>query len=207
VTDVTRAYFAKMAPLSGADRADMAAVARATPDAAAAARLSARSAFHNALLRTTCVATLLEAGHAENALPQTARATVNCRIIPGQDAAAVQATLVRVLADPGIAVAPIKPAKPSPPSPLAQEPLSAIEAAARATWGASPVVPIAPFMETGATDGLYLRMAGIPVYGTTGIAYDPNDYRAHGKDERILVTSYTEGLVFAYQLAKTIGTP
>ena len=206
LTDVTRAYFEKMAPLSGADLADMTAVARATPDAAAAARLSAKSAFHNALLRTTCVATLLQAGHAENALPQTARATVNCRIIPGQDAGAVQATLVRVLADPAIAVAPIRPAEPSPPSPLAQEPLSAIEAAAGATWGAAPVVPIAPFMDTGATDGRYLRMAGIPVYGTTGIAYDPDDYRAHGKDERILVKSFDEGVVFAYHLARTIGT-
>ncbi len=135
LTDVTRAYFEKMAPLSGADRADMTAVARATPDAAAAGRLSAKSAFHNALLRTTCVATLLQAGHAENALPQTAQATVNCRIIPGEDAGAVQATLVRVLADPAIAVAPIKPAEPSPPSPLAQEPLSAIEAAARRDVG------------------------------------------------------------------------
>ena len=207
LTDVTRAYFDKMAPLSGASGADMKAVARATPDAAAAARLSAKSAFHNALLRTTCVATMLQAGHAENALPQTAKATVNCRLIPGEAAEAVQATLVRVLADPQIAVAPIKPATPSPPSSLAAEPLSAIEAAARATWGASPDVPIAPFMDTGATDGLYLRKAGIPVYGVTGIAYDPDDYRAHGKDERILVKSFNEGLVFAYEMAKTIGTP
>ncbi len=207
LTDVTRAYFEKMAPLSGASGTDMTAVARATPDAAAAAaaRLSAKSAFHNALLRTTCVATMLQGGHAENALPQTAKATVNCRIIPGETAEAVQATLAQVVADPKIALAPIRPAQPSPPSALAAEPLSAIEAAARATWGATPVVPIAPFMDTGATDGLILRKAGIPVYGTTGIAYDPDDYRAHGKDERILVTSFNEGLVFAYQMAKTIG--
>ena len=112
-----------------------------------------------------------------------------------------------MLADPGIAVAPIKPPKASPPSALAAEPLSAIESAARAAWGSSPAVPIAPFMDTGATDGLYLRIAGIPVYGTTGIAYDPDDYRAHGKDERIFVKSFNEGLVFAYQMAKAIGTP
>jgi acetylornithine deacetylase/succinyl-diaminopimelate desuccinylase-like protein len=207
LTDVTRAYFEAMAPLSGPSGPDMKAVARATPDLAAAARLSAKSVFYNALLRTTCVATMLQGGHAENALPQTAQATVNCRIIPGEAADAVQATLATVLADPKIALAPIKPATPSPPSPLAAEPLSAIEAAARAAWGAAPAVPIAPSMETGATDGLFLRRAGIPVYGTTGIAYDPDDYRAHGKDERILVKSFSEGLVFAYQLVKTIGTP
>lgn len=114
LTDVTRAYFEKMAPLSGADRADMAAVSGATPDTAAAARLSAKSAFHNALLRTTCVATLLQAGHAENALPQTARATVNCRIIPGEDPVAAQATLVKVLADPRLAASPTIPTTTAP---------------------------------------------------------------------------------------------
>ena len=114
LTDVTRAYFEKMAPLSGASGADMTAVARPTPDPAAAARLSAASAFHNALLRTTCVATMLRGGHAENALPQTAQATVNCRIIPGETAEAVQATLVKVLADPKITLATTSAAKRQP---------------------------------------------------------------------------------------------
>jgi acetylornithine deacetylase/succinyl-diaminopimelate desuccinylase-like protein len=205
LTDVTRIYFERMAPLSGASAADMKAVARKHPDMAAAARLAAKSPFHNALLRTTCVATMLQGGHAENALPQKAQATVNCRLLPIDDAASVQQTLVKVLADAQIAVAPAGTPTPSPPSPLAPEPLAAIEAAARAVWGSTPAVPIIPYMETGATDGLYLRNAGMPVYGVTGISYDPDDVRAHGKDERILVKSYNEGLEFAYQMAKALG--
>ena len=196
-----------MAAFSGANAADMRAVARPAPDLAAAARLAAKSPFHNALLRTTCVATMLQAGHAENALPQTAQATVNCRLLPIDDAAAVQKELVRVLADPQITVAPIGTPTPSPPSPLAPEPLSAIEAAAKAVWGSAPAVPIIPYMETGATDGLYLRNAGIPVYGVSGISHDPDDVRAHGKDERIPVKSFNEGLEFAYQLARALGSP
>ena len=207
LTDITRTYFDRMAAFSGANAADMRAVARSAPDLAAAARLAAKSPFHNALLRTTCVATMLQAGHAENALPQTAQATVNCRLLPIDDAAAVQKELVRVLADPQITVAPIGTPTPSPPSPLAPEPLSAIEAAAKAVWGSAPAVPIIPYMETGATDGLYLRNAGIPVYGVSGISHDPDDVRAHGKDERIPVKSFNEGLEFAYQIARALGSP
>lgn len=211
VTDVARAYFQKMAPLSKADGADMLAMTKQPPDAAAAVRLSAKSPFYNAILRTTCVATMLQGGHAENALPQTAQATVNCRILPGHDAAVVQQTLAKVIADKEIVIAPVAPVTPSPPSPLTPEVFAAIEAAARLTWPAAAKgtanVAIVPFMETGATDGLYLRNAGMPVYGTNGIAYDPDDYRAHGKDERILVKSYDEGLEFAYQLIKASASP
>jgi acetylornithine deacetylase/succinyl-diaminopimelate desuccinylase-like protein len=206
LTDVTRTYFTRMAPQSGNSMADMKAVARQPTDMAAASRLAAKSPFHNALLRTTCVATMLQGGHAENALPQTAQATVNCRMLPIDNAAAVQQTLVKVLADSQIVVAPVGVPTPSSPSPLAPEPLSAIEAAARAVWGSAPAVPIIPYMETGATDGLHLRNAGMPVYGVTGISYDPDDVRAHGKDERILVKSYNEGLEFAYQMAKALGS-
>lgn len=205
-TEITRAYFEGMAPLSAADGADMRAVAKQPPDGAAAARLSAKSAFYNAMLRTTCVATMLQAGHAENALPQTAQATVNCRVLPAHDPAAVQKTLEQVVADKEVAIAPVAPPTPSAPSPLTPEVFAAIETAARLTWPdaakGSKSVPIVPYMETGATDGLFLRNAKIPVYGTNGIAYDPDDFRAHGKDERILVKSYYEGLEFAYQLIK-----
>jgi acetylornithine deacetylase/succinyl-diaminopimelate desuccinylase-like protein len=180
----------------------MKAMASPTPDAAAARRLSDASPFFNAMLRTTCVPTLLEGGHAQNALPQMARATVNCRMLPDEDVNAVQAAIVRAVADPQVEVAPRGQPVPSPPSPLAPEVLEAITAAASATWGR---VPIVPQMETGATDGLFLRNAGIPVYGVTGIAYDPDDVRAHGKDERILVRSYNEGIVFVEALARAIG--
>ncbi len=216
LNDTTRAYFGRMAdsPSARASAADMRAVSKEAPSPAAAARLSARSPFYNALLRTTCVATELQAGHAENALPQTAQATVNCRLLPDESPATVQRTLERVLADPQIAVAPIGTPTPSRPSPLAPDVFKAIAIAARATWpgafaGASKSagVPIVPFMETGATDGLFLRNAGIPVYGVTGIAYDPDDVRAHGKDERILVRSFNEGLEFAYQIARALAGP
>ena len=208
LNDITRAYFERMAPLSGGvNAADMRAVAATPSNATAAARLARKSAFYNALLRTTCVATMLQAGHAENALPQSAQATVNCRVLPTDDASSVQQTLARVLADPEIVVAPIGTPTPSPPSPLATEPLAAIDTAARAVWGSTPPVPIIPFMETGATDGLLLRNAGIPVYGVTGIVDDPNDVRAHGKDERVSIKSFNDALEFAYQLIRALGSP
>jgi acetylornithine deacetylase/succinyl-diaminopimelate desuccinylase-like protein len=207
LNDITRAYFARMAAVSGDKSADMRAVARVPTDLAAAERLASQSPFHNALLRTTCVATMLQAGHAENALPQTAQATINCRLLPDEDVTSVERRLAGIVADPQITVATLVAPTPSPPSPLAPEPLAAIEAAARAVYGHSPAVPIIPFMETGATDGLYLRNAGIPVYGVSGIAHDPDDVRAHGKDERILVRAFNEGLEFAYQLAKALASP
>jgi acetylornithine deacetylase/succinyl-diaminopimelate desuccinylase-like protein len=207
LNEITRAYFERMAAVSGDDAADMRAVARVPTDLAAAARLAAKSPFYNALVRTTCVATMLQAGHAENALPQTAQATVNCRLLPDEDVTRVQQTLAGIVADPQIIVATLVAPTRSPPSPLAPEPLSAIEAAARAVYGQTPAVPIIPYMETGATDGLLLRNAGIPVYGVTGVAHDPDDVRAHGKDERILVRSFNEGLEFAYQLARALASP
>jgi acetylornithine deacetylase/succinyl-diaminopimelate desuccinylase-like protein len=204
LNEVTRSYFDRMAPLSGADAADMRAVAGKVTNAAAATRLSGKSPFYNALLRTTCVPTLLQGGHAENALPQAAVATVNCRMLPDEDPAVVKRTIERVVADPQIAVAAIAPATPSPSSPLVPEVFQAIAGAVRATYGRD--IPLVPYMETGATDGLLLRNAKVPVYGTNGIAFDPDDVRAHGKDERILVRSFNEGLEFAYQLGRLSGT-
>lgn len=214
LNDTTRAYFERMAPGAGPHAADMRALSRASAAApvvrAAAARLSAASPFYNAILHTTCVPTMLQGGHAENALPQTAQATVNCRVLPTEDPAAVQQTLERVLADSQIVVAPVAKATPSPPSPLAPDVFKPIEDAVRVVWSgtaATGAVPLVPFMETGATDGLLLRNAGMPVYGASGIPYDPDDMRAHGKDERILVKSFSDGLEFTYQLAKTFGGP
>jgi acetylornithine deacetylase/succinyl-diaminopimelate desuccinylase-like protein len=202
-SDVTRAYFAAMSKLARAsEAAAMRALGNQPLDQEAAARLSASSPFYNALLRTTCVPTLLQGGHAENALPQTAQATVNCRMLPDDSQEAVQQALVRALADPHIEVTPIRQAVPSPPSPLTPDVFRAIADAARPVYGDAPLVP---FMETGATDGLLLRNAGTPVYGVNGIAYDVNDVRAHGKDERIFVRSYYDGIEFAYQLLKRLA--
>jgi acetylornithine deacetylase/succinyl-diaminopimelate desuccinylase-like protein len=204
LSDVTRAYFDRMASIApGPEADDMKAVLRTPPDAEALARLSL-SPYHNALMRTTCVATRLEGGHADNALPQTARATVNCRILPGTPAGEVQATLVKAVADDGITITSLAPAKPSPPSPLQPDLMGPVEEVTRELW---PGVPVVPVMGTGATDSKYLRAAGIPAYGTSGIFGDIDDVRAHGRDERILVRSLYEGQDYLYRLVKRLSSP
>ena len=200
--EVTRSYFEGMAKLGGASAADMKAVGAANMNAAAAKRLAAASPLYNALLRTTCVPTLLQGGHAENALPQTARATVNCRMLPDDDPDTVRQALIRTVGDPQIDVAQIAAPSRGPASPLTPDVFKAIDAATHDTWGGIPVIP---FMETGATDGLYLRNAGMPVYGVAPIAYEVDDVRAHGKDERILVRSFYEGIGFMIRLGTALG--
>ena len=201
LNEVTRAFFERTAAIEGPEvGAAMHGVLRTPPDPAAVARLATVPGY-NARLRTTCVATMLEAGHAENALPQRARATVNCRILPGEPPEDVLATLRRVVADSQIAVTPIAPAKPSPPSPLTPDILRSIEETTREMW---PGVPVIPTMSTGATDGLYLRQAGIPVYGVSGMFGDAEDVRAHGQDERINASWFYDGLEFCYRLVKRL---
>src|SRR5262249_11596935 len=159
---------------------------------------------YNATMRTTCVATMLEAGHAENALPQTARATVNCRILPTETAEQTRETLVKVAGDSGVAITPIRQPKPSPPAPPTTEVMKPIETITQQMW---PGVPVVPVMSTGATDSLYLRKAGVPVYGTSGIFSDIDDGRAHGKDERIGVKEFYEGQEYLYRLVKAFASP
>jgi len=201
LNDITRAYLdraaATMPPVTAGD---MRLAARG--DSAAQARLSALSPFFNAQLRTTCVATRLEAGHANNALPQTARAVVNCRMLPGHDPDSVWATLRRVVADSSVVVTPLDTARPSPPSPLVPEVLDPVTRISAQLW---PGVPVIPNMETGASDGLYLRNAGMPVYGMSGVFLDADDIRAHGKDERIGVQEYYAGAEFTYRLVMALG--
>jgi acetylornithine deacetylase/succinyl-diaminopimelate desuccinylase-like protein len=204
LNEVTRNYFTHSAALeTGQVSADMRAVATTPPDQAAAARLSAVP-LYNALLRTTCVATMLDAGHAENALPQTARATVNCRILPTEKADEIQRTLIKVIADTGVSVTPLAPAKPSPPSPLTADVMRPIEQVTASLW---PGVPVVSEMETGATDGLYLRNAGIPTYGVSGVGIDIDDVRAHGRDERITVAAYYAALPYIHDLVVALSSP
>jgi acetylornithine deacetylase/succinyl-diaminopimelate desuccinylase-like protein len=203
LNEVTRGYFDRMSAIEqGQAAADMKLVASATPDAEAAKHL-ASSPYYNALMRTTCVATRLEGGHADNALPQTARATVNCRILPQESAADIQRTLVRVLNDPAITVTYIKEPKPSPPSPLTPEVMQPIEATTAALF---PRVPVVPIMGTGATDSLYFRQVGIPMYGVSGLFSDIDDNRAHGRDERMGVKELYDGQEFLYRLVKTLAS-
>ena len=203
----TRAFFESMAVRQPPDVAQAINRMLSTnpPDAAAVALLS-QSPDWNAALRTTCVATRLEGGHAENALPQTAKATVNCRILPAEDPSAVQQTLRRVLADDQISIAPIEPLSQvqSPPSPLDPQVIAAAKLATSAMW---PGVPVVPFMSQGGTDGTHLRRAGIPTYGISGIADDYDDIRAHGKDERIAAAALYEGREFMYRLVKELAAP
>jgi acetylornithine deacetylase/succinyl-diaminopimelate desuccinylase-like protein len=198
----TRAYFERTAELENAQTAaDIRSVLSTTPDPAALARLSANPAY-NAQLRTTCVATMLEGGHAYNALPQMARAIVNCRMMPGEKAEDVAATLKRVLADDQISLTPIGEPVLSDPSAIEDGLLSAIEKTSAEFW---PGVPVVPVMSAGGTDGSFLRNAGIPTYGHSGLASDVDDVRAHGQDERVAVKSFYEGGEYLYRLVKRLA--
>jgi acetylornithine deacetylase/succinyl-diaminopimelate desuccinylase-like protein len=156
------------------------------------------------MLRTTCVATMAEAGHAPNALPQRATANVNCRILPGEDPQAVQQALVRVIGNSKISVTPVAEAKPSPPSPLTPAIMQTITRVTEEMW---PGVPVIPFMSTGATDGLYFRQAGIPIYGVSGLFSDMDDVRSHGRDERMGVKEFFEGQEFLWRLVGVLVGP
>jgi acetylornithine deacetylase/succinyl-diaminopimelate desuccinylase-like protein len=203
LSEITRGYFAKMSDIeTGEIAAAMKGVIKTPPDPEALKTLSANP-FYNAILRTTAVATMLEAGHAENALPQTARAIVNCRMLPGSSPEELLETLHQVVADKDISITPLKPTKPSPPSPLTPEVMGALEQAKEKLW---PGLPMVPIMETGATDGLLFRQLGIPTYGITGTAIDLDDVRMHGKDERMAVEDFYNGLEFEYQLVKAISS-
>ncbi len=211
LNEVTRAYFQRTAAIElGTVADDMKLVASTSGSEyhrneriEGAIKHLSESPYNNALMRTTCVATRLDAGHADNALPQTARATVNCRILPQEKAEDVRNTLIRVLADEQITVNYIKEPKPSPPSPLTPAVMGPIESITQAMW---PNVPVIPIMGTGATDSLYFRQSGIPFYGVSGIFSDIDDNRAHGRDERLAVKSLDEGQEFLYRLVKTLST-
>jgi acetylornithine deacetylase/succinyl-diaminopimelate desuccinylase-like protein len=204
LNETTRAFFERAAALEGEQTsADMKAIISGKPDLAALSlvRLSANPVY-NAQLRTTCVATMLEGGHAINTLPQLAAAGVNCRVLPGESIEELRATLVRVLADDQISVTQAAEAVLSAPSALHQEIMGAIEALTAEFWPGTPVIPT---MSAGATDGSYLRNAGIPTYGHSGMAGDIDDIRAHGRDERVLVKSFYDGQEYLYRLVKRLA--
>jgi acetylornithine deacetylase/succinyl-diaminopimelate desuccinylase-like protein len=202
LNEITQIFFERSANLEDGELADaMRGVLQSPPDPASIAFFSDMP-FYNSRLRTTCVATQLDAGHAENALPQRARATVNCRVLPGESIDSVHNTLETVIGNDQVSVTRVTPATPSPPSPLTPEVLGAIESITEEMW---PGVPVIPTMSTGATDGLYLRNAGIPVYGVSGLFRDIDDNRSHGQNERILIESYFDGQEFLYQLTKILS--
>jgi len=208
LSEVTREYFKREADIvGGATGADMKAILQTPPDQAAVARLS-ESPFYNARMRTTCVATKLEGGHANNALPGMARANINCRILPGHTPNEVQSTLEKVMADSKVSVsqiaAPGAGLRSNPLSTLQPEVMQAVEKVANEMW---PGVPVVPVLDAGASDGAISRAAGYTTYGIPGVFMDVDDDRSHGRDERIRVASFYSGVDFYYRLVKTLSTP
>jgi acetylornithine deacetylase/succinyl-diaminopimelate desuccinylase-like protein len=202
ITATTRASFDELATVDpGSAGADMKAVAQAQPDPAAAERLS-RNVRLNALLRTTCVATLISGGHAENALPQRARATVQCRMMPGDTEANVQALLVATLADSKVRVTLDAPPIVSPESPPSPQIMKKFAGLAHSMW---PGVPVIPTMATGFSDDRETRNAGIPSYDVSGVWQDVDENRAHGRDERVGAQAFDESVEFTYRLLKAMG--
>ncbi len=209
---VTRTYFESLATQeSGQTADDIHAILATPPDAAAAARLSAEPSF-NSNFRTTCVPTRLSAGHANNALPQTAQANINCRIFPGHSPEEIRQLLIGLFADNKLTVRYVSDAGEvsetapdrraiSPPQPIKEvfEPLTRLT---QAIW---PGIPVTPVMENGASDSIYFAQAGIPCYGYSAIALERDDDRAHGQDERLPIDSYWKSLDFFYAFAKELG--
>ena len=203
LTATTRASFAAFADLDpGAQSADMRAVGGTPPDLAAAERLS-ETVRLNAQLRTTCVATLISGGHAENALPQRAKATIQCRMMPGDSAEHVQAALVATLADPSIKVTLDAPPIVSPESQPTPQIMRKASSVIHSMW---PGVPIVPTMATGFSDGRQTRNASIPTYDLGGIWSDVDENRAHGRDERVGVREFDESIEYTYRLVKAMSS-
>jgi acetylornithine deacetylase/succinyl-diaminopimelate desuccinylase-like protein len=176
----------------------------ANPSDANASTTISRDPRYRSMLRTTCVATMLTGGHARNALPQTANANVNCRMAPGHDPAEVRSSLMKAVNDTGVTFSRSPAMEHAAPSPLSTEVMGPIEKVTRDVFG--PGVAVIPTMGTGATDSKYLRAVGIPGYGVSGLFGDPNDGRAHGKDERVLIKSYYESQEFLYRLVKEMSS-
>jgi acetylornithine deacetylase/succinyl-diaminopimelate desuccinylase-like protein len=213
LNNVTRAYYEKIAATSTGERAaDIKAVLKTPPDQDAVARLS-KDPVNNSTLHTTCVATRLNGGHANNALPQMAQANVNCRILPGHSSEEIRQTLVRVVADPKVEVHYVgalgavtdhasERVSYTPP-PLRPEVIHSLEKVSAAMWPGAPVIP---GMGTGASDGVYTNAAGLPTYGVSGEAIERTDIRAHGKDERVPVASFDRAVEFYYRFLKVVTT-
>lgn len=202
MNDTTKSYFGQMSKIVGGEMgAAMAAIVANPADAQADLTLS-RDANHNAILRTTCVATQIAGGHAQNALPQRATATINCRIFPGEAAEAVRQTLIRVVADPAVSVAFMTEntvGAPAPAPPLTPRVMGPIEKVSAQMW---PGVPVVPILQAGGTDAGPLIAVGIPTYGVTGIFYEPDLGRIHGLNESIRVQSVMEAREFSHRLVK-----
>jgi len=202
LNETTRMFFQRSAiQETGQIKADMLAMMITPMDKAAANRIANYSPMYNSKLRTTCVATMLNGGHAQNALPQTARAIINCRMLPDDTPENVTATLKSVIADTQVIITCSYESTHAPLSPLRKDVMDILEQITASMW---PGVTVTPTMSNGASDGRYLRAAGIPVYGISGMFTDMDDVRAHGKDERLGVKEFYEGNEFMYKFFKAL---
>ncbi|MGE5352923.1 MAG: M20/M25/M40 family metallo-hydrolase [Acidobacteriota bacterium] len=202
LNETTRLYFDNLKNnVPGQMKSDMEALLKIPFDTTAAERLSDALPYYNALMRTTCVATLLHGGHADNALPQTAEANVNCRMLPDDKPEYVLSTLKSVVNDTLVEITQVEEPVVSPISPLRKDILDLAQKISSSLW---PGVKVIPIMSPSATDGLYLRRAGIPVYAVGGMFTDINDVRTHGKDEFIGVKNFYNGVEFMYRFIKTL---
>jgi len=211
LNNITRAYYERLAKVDTGERAaDMRAILKTPPDMAAVARLS-KDRIDNSTMHTTCVATRLSGGHANNALPQTAQANVNCRILPGHSLEEVRLTIEKVVADPKVKVQfrennnelmdrGSNRSSYVPPEPR-KEVFTPLDKVVAEMW---PGIPVLPSMSTGASDGVYTNAAGMPTYAISGVEYDRDDIRAHGKDEREIVSGFYRGVDFYYRYLKAV---
>lgn len=200
----TRAYFASIAREADGQRGmDLLALSKQPVDTAAAARL-ARDPALNAILHTTCVATMLKAGVQENALPSSATATIQCRVFPGESAGEVQATLARVADDPTIKVSLADPVVPAPETVPDPKVMEAVASVVHGMWGKD--IPVMPVMAAGASDSIFTRAAGIPSYGVGGGWNDVDDIRMHGRDERDEIGNFYQTVEFTYRLMRQLST-
>jgi acetylornithine deacetylase/succinyl-diaminopimelate desuccinylase-like protein len=200
--DATAAYFRQMSTLETGPAA--AALKSFDPASQASLQRAAdASPTWNSMLRTTCVATQLEGGHAINALPQLAAANINCRVLPEDTPDYVLSTLKRIVADDQVSIAFLGEIHKAPASPLTPQIMNAVTGSTQREW---PGVSVVPLMVPYATDGAYTRAAGIPTYGVQGFFMDRDDIRFHGRDERLLVSSFYEGQQFLYDLVKSLST-
>ncbi|MBV8681502.1 MAG: M20/M25/M40 family metallo-hydrolase [Caulobacteraceae bacterium] len=202
LTTTMKAYFAGRALLeSGQVAADMREASTGILSPGALQRLS-NQVETNVDLRTTCVATTIDGGQGESALPERVKALVQCRVIPGESPADIQRQIVKVIGDPAIQISVYTNAKVSPESPLTPKVMDAVRGVSDGMW---PKLPILPNMSAGASDSAYTRMAGMPSYGVDGIFTDVDDDRAHGRDERVSIEGFNEELEFTYRLMKRLG--
>ena len=203
LSGTTKSYFYTMSSVeSGQLAQDMKTVSENLSDTGAVNRLS-KLPYYNALLRTTCVATVLEGGNSINALPQSAKATVNCRLLPGTTEEEVMKKIKEVLGDPQIADSVTISLINSPASDLKPEILQKVKQVSDKLW---PGIPILPVMGVGASDGKYLRAAGMPTYGISSVFLDVDDFRMHAKDERIRIADFYDGLNYNYALIRAFSS-